>query len=147
MSSSLFNAGFTRLNVLRRHIRTRAHVENTSTASRTAKERAWGALHNNSHHRFQRVWPSRHSSRSSTSTRNWWRTPSFSFTVKMSSAGGAGGAAAAMYVVVSNPVAVAARPEDADEKAHHLKNGKGFTNPWDSFRDFAGWQMGMRLLW
>ncbi|KAL5378827.1 hypothetical protein DPSP01_008867 [Paraphaeosphaeria sporulosa] len=65
----------------------------------------------------------------------------------MSGAGGAGIAAAAMYAIVSNPAAVGAKPEDADAKAHHLKDGKGFINPWDSFRDFVGWKMGMRLLW
>lgn len=65
----------------------------------------------------------------------------------MSSAGGAGIASAALYAVVSNPAAIGAKPEDAHLKAHHLDGGKGFINPWDSFRDFVGWKMGMRLLW
>ncbi|KAF1978439.1 Metallo-hydrolase/oxidoreductase [Bimuria novae-zelandiae CBS 107.79] len=65
----------------------------------------------------------------------------------MSSAGGVGAASATLYAVVSNPTAVGAKPKDADEKAHHLKGGKGFINPWDSFRDFVGWQMGLRMLW
>ncbi|KAL1610291.1 hypothetical protein SLS60_001957 [Paraconiothyrium brasiliense] len=65
----------------------------------------------------------------------------------MSSAGGAGLASAGLYVVVSKPAVVGAKPEDADDKAHHLKDGKGFINPWDSFRDFVGWRMGARLFW
>ncbi|KAJ4305396.1 hypothetical protein N0V90_000927 [Kalmusia sp. IMI 367209] len=66
----------------------------------------------------------------------------------MSSAGGVAGiASAGLYAVVSNPAQIGARPEDADEKRHHLKGGKGFVNPWDSFRDFVGWQMGLKLLW
>lgn len=52
-----------------------------------------------------------------------------------------------MYVVVSEAASPGARPEDADDKAHHSKDGKGYLNPWESYRDFAGWQMGLRLLW
>lgn len=33
---------------------------------------------------------------------------------------------------VSPPSALGAVPEDAAEKVHHLKDGKGFWNPWDS---------------
>ena len=76
----------------------------------------------------------------------FWQTPHLSTTAKMSSVGGAG-LGAGLYAVVSNPASVGAKPEEADEKAHHLENGKGFINPWDSFRDFVGWQMGMGLLW
>jgi N-acyl-phosphatidylethanolamine-hydrolysing phospholipase D len=50
----------------------------------------------------------------------------------MSSIGGAS-IGVGLYAAVSNPAQVAAKPEDADEKKHHLKNGKGFTNPWDSY--------------
>jgi hypothetical protein len=135
MSSSLFNAGSTGFNVLKRHVRTHTHVDRTSTVSRSAKEAPWRNLSRHS------SWPS------SSSTKNWWQTPRFAITVKMSSAGGAGLASAALYAVVSNPAVVGAKPEDADQKAHHLKNGNGFVNPWDSFRDFVGWKMGARILW
>ncbi|KAL5373066.1 hypothetical protein PMIN02_012499 [Paraphaeosphaeria minitans] len=140
-------------------------------------EAPWGILRersaSQSHtRRFRRREASRYTARSSPSTsksepdsestsksnsksghreRSWWQTPHFVFTAKMSGAGGAGivaaAAAAAMYVVVSTPAVAGARPEDADAKAHHLEDGKGFINPWDSFRDFVGWKMGLRLLW
>jgi hypothetical protein len=58
----------------------------------------------------------------------------------MSSIGG-GAIGAGLYAVVSNPAQVAARPEEADEKKHHLKNGKGFTNPWDSYVDISPWTL------
>jgi len=67
-----------------------------------------------------------------------WQTPKFSTTVRMSTAGGVSAAAsAALYAVVSNPAQVAAVPEDAREKNHHLKNGKGYRNPWDSFTELS----------
>lgn len=62
----------------------------------------------------------------------FWQKPQFSTTVKMSSIGGAG-IGAGLYAAVSNPGQVLSQPEEAAAKAHHLKNGKGFTNPWDSF--------------
>jgi N-acyl-phosphatidylethanolamine-hydrolysing phospholipase D len=62
----------------------------------------------------------------------FWQTPRFSTTVRMSSLGGAS-VGVGLYAAVSNPAQVAAKPEEADEKRHHLKNGKGFTNPWDSY--------------
>jgi hypothetical protein len=71
-------------------------------------------------------------------SRTNWSHPKISTTVKMSTAGGVGAAAsAALYAVVSNPAQVAAVPEDAQAKAHHLKNGKGFRNPWDSFTEIT----------
>ena len=67
-----------------------------------------------------------------------WQAPKFGTTVKMSTAGGIGAAASvALYAVVSNPAQVAAVPEDAHEKKHHLKNGKGYRNPWDSFTELS----------
>ena len=46
-------------------------------------------------------------------------------------------AAAALYsFTMSSPVALGAVPEDSPAKKHHVKNGKGFTNPWESWRDF-----------
>jgi N-acyl-phosphatidylethanolamine-hydrolysing phospholipase D len=56
-------------------------------------------------------------------------------TKRMSSASGM--AAAGLYsLTMSSPAALGAVPEDSAEKKHHLKNGKGFTNPWESWRDF-----------
>jgi hypothetical protein len=43
--------------------------------------------------------------------------------------------AAGLHAVVTNPAQVGAKPEEAEGKKHHLKGGKGFVNPWDSYRD------------
>ena len=49
-----------------------------------------------------------------------------------------GMAAAALYSLsMSSPTALGAVPEDSAAKKHHKKHGKGFTNPWDSWRDFS----------
>ncbi|KAH7356266.1 beta-lactamase superfamily domain-containing protein [Pyrenochaeta sp. MPI-SDFR-AT-0127] len=65
----------------------------------------------------------------------------------MSSLGGAG-LSAGLYAVVSNPAQVGAVPEDAKEKRHHLKHGKGFTNPWDSYVEISPWTLLVRgMLW
>lgn len=123
-----------------------SQVNDTSIATVTARVHLSRAWHSYSQ-RSKRVPSWNPVSGPSSSSKGWWQTPNFSFAVKMSSAGGAGLASAGLYAVVSNPMAVGAKPEDADEKAHHLKGGKGFINPWDSYRDFVGWQMGLRLLW
>ena len=50
-----------------------------------------------------------------------------------------GMATAVIYVcAISSPAALGAVPEDSEEKKHHLKGGKGFTNPWESWREFSG---------
>ncbi|KAH8732177.1 beta-lactamase superfamily domain-containing protein [Phaeosphaeriaceae sp. PMI808] len=64
----------------------------------------------------------------------------------MSSASGAG-IATGLYAVVSEPAQPVPQPEDTKEKAHHLKNGKGFTNPWDSYRDTTAFQFMRMMLW
>ena len=57
-------------------------------------------------------------------------------------------AAAALYAAtVSSASITGAVPEDIEGKAHHLKNGKGFTNPWDSWRDFRPWDIMKALVW
>ncbi|KAI8936808.1 hypothetical protein NX059_006048 [Plenodomus lindquistii] len=78
----------------------------------------------------------------------FWRSPySLAFsttTVKMSSVGGVGaGITAGLYAVVSNPAAAVGltEPEEAKEKRHHLKGGKGFTNPWDSYTDIGVFEL------
>lgn len=70
----------------------------------------------------------------------FWQKPQFSTTIKMSSIGGAG-IGAGLYAAVSNPSQIAAQPEEAAAKAHHLKNGKGFTNPWDSYKELGALQI------
>lgn len=39
-----------------------------------------------------------------------------------------------------------AEPEEAKERRHHLKDGKGFTNPWDSWQEFHVPQLVWTLL-
>jgi hypothetical protein len=80
---------------------------------------------------------------------SWWQKPRFPFTVKMSSVAGGATAmgSAGLYAVVSNPAQIGARPEEAAEKAHHLKNGKGFRNPWDSYREMSGPSMMFSMIW
>ena len=49
-------------------------------------------------------------------------------------AGGMG--SAALYACsMSPPTNLGAVPEDSKAKAHHLKDGKGFTNPWPSWTE------------
>jgi N-acyl-phosphatidylethanolamine-hydrolysing phospholipase D len=81
-----------------------------------------------------------------TPRRALWQNPRFSTTVKMSSMGGAG-IGAGLYAMVSNPAQVAAQPEDAKDKAHHLKNAKGFINPWDSFVETSPFQFMRMMFW
>jgi len=53
------------------------------------------------------------------------------------------GIAAALYAVtISSSSITGAQPEEAKDKQHHLKDGKGFTNPWESWRNFTGSQIG-----
>lgn len=70
----------------------------------------------------------------------FWQKPQFSTAAKMSSIGGAG-IGAGLYAAVSNPGQIAAQPEEAAAKAHHLKNGKGFTNPWESYSELSALQI------
>ena len=44
---------------------------------------------------------------------------------------------AALIAVVSATTAGGAVPEDAAERRHHAKDGKGFINPWDSYREWS----------
>jgi len=64
----------------------------------------------------------------------------------MSSIGGAG-IGMGLHAVVSNPAQLAAEPEEAKDKAHHLKDGKGFTNPWDSYTEFGVLQLMGMFFW
>ena len=82
-------------------------------------------------------------------TRLTWSNPQFSASVKMSGAAGVGAAAAsaALYAVVSNPAQIGAQPEDAKDKKHHLKHGKGFQNPWESFISYSMPRLFGGMLW
>jgi hypothetical protein len=56
--------------------------------------------------------------------------------------------AAAVYALtLTSPTALGAVPEEAPEKAHHLKDGKGFTNPWESWREFQVPQILRKMIW
>jgi hypothetical protein len=55
---------------------------------------------------------------------------------------------AALYAsVISASQVTGAVPEDAADLRHHLKHGKGFRNPWDSFVDPIGPKIIMQMLW
>lgn len=52
---------------------------------------------------------------------------------------------ALLNAVVTSPSAFSAQPPDAKEKAHHNKNGVGFVNPWDSYKDWQPWSILMAM--
>ncbi|WPG99765.1 Hypothetical protein R9X50_00258400 [Acrodontium crateriforme] len=54
--------------------------------------------------------------------------------------------AAMQAAVLSPPVARGAQPSDVALKAHHNKNGKGFNNPWDSFKDPGGIGIPLKII-
>ncbi|KAL9638452.1 MAG: hypothetical protein Q9204_001494 [Flavoplaca sp. TL-2023a] len=57
------------------------------------------------------------------------------------------GTAAALYAATVSPASITGGvPEEAKDKKHHLKNGKGFDNPWDSWRDFSGPAIGWAMV-
>ena len=49
--------------------------------------------------------------------------------------------------MTASPANQLTRPEEADDKKHHLKGGKGFVNPWDSFTDINVAKTGFTMLW
>jgi N-acyl-phosphatidylethanolamine-hydrolysing phospholipase D len=56
--------------------------------------------------------------------------------------------AAALYAcTLTSPTALGAVPEDSEAKAHHLKNGQGFTNPWESWKEMNGPRILGAMLW
>lgn len=58
-----------------------------------------------------------------------------------------GGIAAALYAcTITPPSSLGAVPEDNAAKAHHLKDGKGFTNPWPSWQEMSGPQVAMGMI-
>ena len=53
-----------------------------------------------------------------------------------------------MYAsVISASQISGAVPEDAAELKHHVKGGKGFRNPWDSFIDPIGPKIALQMIW
>jgi hypothetical protein len=48
--------------------------------------------------------------------------------------------------VISLSQITGAVPEDAKDKSHHVKGGKGFRNPWDSYLDRTFFQFLVALL-
>lgn len=58
-----------------------------------------------------------------------------------------GVAAAIVYACTySKPSSLSATPENTEEKPHHLKDGKGFANPWESWREMTPYQIGRVFL-
>jgi hypothetical protein len=77
-----------------------------------------------------------------------WQDPQLANTIKMSSAGlVAATGSAGLYALVTSPASIGAVPEDYEEKRHHLKGGKGFVNPWDSFKDFNPMRLMASMIW
>ena len=69
---------------------------------------------------------------------------SFSESPKMSTSA----TAAALYAAtVSSSTIAGATPEEAKEKRHHLKDGKGFENPWDSWKVMPGSAIAKEIIW
>jgi N-acyl-phosphatidylethanolamine-hydrolysing phospholipase D len=55
---------------------------------------------------------------------------------------------AALYTCVfSSPASLGAIPEGLDAKSHHLKNGTGFTNPWESWKNMSAPQIMKAMAW
>ncbi|KAI9810888.1 MAG: hypothetical protein M1827_005747 [Pycnora praestabilis] len=55
--------------------------------------------------------------------------------------------AAALYAATISPASITgAVPEEAKELRHHLKDGKGFDNPWESWRNMAGPKIGWAMV-
>jgi N-acyl-phosphatidylethanolamine-hydrolysing phospholipase D len=56
--------------------------------------------------------------------------------------------AAALYAcTMTSPTALGAVPEDAEAKAHHLKDGVGFKNPWNSWKDMNTSEILKAMIW
>lgn len=47
----------------------------------------------------------------------------------------------------STPASLGAVPEDSEAKAHHLKGGKGFANPWPSYEEWSTPQIMRVMVW
>ncbi|KAF7853112.1 uncharacterized protein EAF02_012055 [Botrytis sinoallii] len=85
------------------------------------------------------------SSSSSSSTNSNPSTPNPKYTLKAMSGSVIG--ATLFAASMSSPAALDKIPENAKEKRHHLKEGegKGFTNPWDSWKEMGVLGIGMAM--
>ncbi len=54
---------------------------------------------------------------------------------------------AVLYAVVSSSSTVEDVPKDAQGLSHHRKNGVGFLNPWESYREMSGLQILRAMIW
>lgn len=55
---------------------------------------------------------------------------------------------ATLYAAVTSPAQITgAEPEDAKDLKHHLKHGKGFQNPWDSYKNTVGPTTILTIAW
>ncbi len=61
-------------------------------------------------------------------------------------AGSMTAAAVAYACSMSVPAVKGAVPEDYAEKTHHNKEGKGFINPWKSWKDWTGLGIGKAII-
>ncbi len=69
---------------------------------------------------------------------------SFSTSPTMSSAA----TAAVLYAATISASAITeAKPEEAKDRSHHLQDGMGFMNPWESWRDMASLEIVRALAW
>lgn len=54
---------------------------------------------------------------------------------------------AVLHALVASPETASTRPRDAGNKAHHNRRGKGYLNPWPSYIEQSGFQLGRQLAW
>lgn len=52
-----------------------------------------------------------------------------------------------LHALVSSPENISAAPSDIKDKAHHNKNGKGFINPWPSYKEWSAPQIVSKIIW
>lgn len=57
------------------------------------------------------------------------------------------GIAALLYAATISPTTITGgEPKEAKNKAHHLKDGKGFINPWESWVNMSGPAIGRAMI-
>lgn len=52
-----------------------------------------------------------------------------------------------LHAIVTSPEERSAQPSDLTEKAHHNKSGKGFNNPWPSYKEWSAPQILSKIIW
>jgi N-acyl-phosphatidylethanolamine-hydrolysing phospholipase D len=92
---------------------------------------------------FLRRRPTQHGNKSNNSSQQHPRRTSATQISSM-----AGMTSAVLYAcTTTSPTGLGAVPEDSEAKAHHLKNGKGFTNPWESWKELKPAQIMLGMAW